>query len=79
MPLGSVGGEEDHRSRFQVDCVIHVPLLRICPGIQFGEAALFIAIASVLHQLDIQPKCDEQGRSTIPSAEHVQMKDSFLT
>ncbi|KAI0767229.1 CyP450 monooxygenase [Fomes fomentarius] len=52
---------------------------RICPGIQFGEAALFIAIASVLHQLDIQPKRDELGRSTIPSAEHVRMKDSFLT
>ncbi|RPD54776.1 cytochrome P450 [Lentinus tigrinus ALCF2SS1-7] len=52
---------------------------RICPGMHFGDASLFITIASVLHALTIKPTLDENGKPNIPSAENVNMKEGFLT
>ncbi|RDX42203.1 cytochrome P450 [Lentinus brumalis] len=52
---------------------------RICPGMHFGEASLFITVASVLHALTIKPGLDAHGGPTLPSSEDVPMKDGFLT
>ncbi|KAI0699866.1 CyP450 monooxygenase [Cerioporus squamosus] len=52
---------------------------RICPGMHFGEASLFITVASVLHALTIKPGLDERGRPNLPSSEEVRMKEGFLT
>ncbi|KAH9937818.1 cytochrome P450 [Epithele typhae] len=42
---------------------------RICPGKHFAEASLFIAIASVLHSLDISPVTGPDGKPIMPSGE----------
>ncbi|RPD54777.1 CyP450 monooxygenase [Lentinus tigrinus ALCF2SS1-6] len=52
---------------------------RVCPGMYFGDASLFITIASLLHALTIKPALDEFGRPRIPSVENVKMKEGFLT
>ena len=52
---------------------------RICPGSHFGEATLFITIATVLHALIIEPPVDEEGRPMVLASEDVQMKEAFLT
>ncbi len=52
---------------------------RICPGMHFGEASLFITVASVLHALTIKPGLDAHGGPNLPSSEDVPMKDGFLT
>ncbi|KAI0705574.1 O-methylsterigmatocystin oxidoreductase [Earliella scabrosa] len=52
---------------------------RICPGMHFGEASLFITMASVLHVFTIGPPCDASGRPTIPSGANIKMKPGFIT
>ncbi|KAI0753249.1 CyP450 monooxygenase [Daedaleopsis nitida] len=52
---------------------------RICPGLHFAEATLFITFASILHTLNIKGKVDKHGRSTLPTSENVKMKEAFLT
>lgn len=52
---------------------------RKCPGIHFGEATLFITVATILHALEIEAPVDEKGRPKVIRSEDVQMKESFLT
>lgn len=55
------------------------PLRRICPGYHFGEAMLFITIATVLHALVIELPKDEEGQSMHLASEDVPMREAFLT
>ena len=43
------------------DGCLSLPHCRICPGRYFGDATLFIYIASILHTFHITPPCDENG------------------
>ena len=45
----------------------------------FGEASLFITMASVLHVFTIGSPCDASGRPTIPSGADIKMKPGFIT
>ncbi|KAG9093309.1 hypothetical protein FS749_014628 [Ceratobasidium sp. UAMH 11750] len=44
---------------------------RLCPGIYYAEASIFIAIASLLAVYQITPAKDEEGQDIIPSTEGV--------
>lgn len=39
---------------------------RLCPGRQFGDAAVFLAIANVIATLNINKARDVQGREITP-------------
>lgn len=39
---------------------------RICPGLHFAEASLFLAMASVLSTFNISKALDQQGREITP-------------
>ncbi|KAI0753232.1 CyP450 monooxygenase [Daedaleopsis nitida] len=39
---------------------------RTCPGREFAEASLYIAIASLLHVFTIEPPLDDHGNPTVP-------------
>ncbi|KAF8746796.1 cytochrome P450 [Rhizoctonia solani] len=41
---------------------------RICPGVHFAEATIFMAISTLLAVFDIQPGRDENGNPVIPDA-----------
>ncbi|QRV88345.1 cytochrome P450 family protein [Ceratobasidium sp. AG-Ba] len=41
---------------------------RSCPGVHYGEASLFILIASILATFNIQSLKDEQGNPSLPKA-----------
>ncbi|RPD54263.1 CyP450 monooxygenase [Lentinus tigrinus ALCF2SS1-6] len=49
---------------------------RICPGRHFGEASVFINIASVLHSFTIEPPLDKAGKPFVPD---VKMTTGFLS
>ena len=51
-------------------------IIRICPGRHFGEASVFINIASVLHSFDIKPPLDNAGKPYVPE---VKMTTGFLS
>ena len=36
-------------------------MYRACPGRNFGDAAVWITVASVLHTFKIEPPIDEEG------------------
>ena len=55
------------------------PLRRICPGMHYGDASLFITIACVLHAVTIEPPLDKTGRTSIPPVSEVKMKEGFVT
>ncbi|CAE6478798.1 hypothetical protein ACGC1H_003061 [Rhizoctonia solani] len=44
---------------------------RRCPGIHFGEASVFIVIASILMSFNIEVTQDENGKDVLPSGEVV--------
>jgi cytochrome P450 len=43
---------------------------RICPGINFADASLFIIIASILATFNISKALDEQGNEITPPVEY---------
>ncbi|EUC67016.1 cytochrome P450 family oxidoreductase, partial [Rhizoctonia solani AG-3 Rhs1AP] len=44
---------------------------RRCPGVHFGEASVFIVIASILMSFNIEVTQDENGKDVLPSGEVV--------
>ena len=51
---------------------------RNCAGKQFAEPSLFIAIASVLHALVVDPPLDEQGSPRVLTYDDIKMVQSFV-
>ena len=49
----------------------HLVYVSICPGKHLGMESLFIAVASVLATIDIQPTTDENGLQTPVQAEFI--------
>ena len=45
--------------------LMHEPL-RLCPGRQFGDAAVFLAVAHMIATLNINKARDAQGKDIIP-------------
>jgi hypothetical protein len=43
--------------------------IRLCPGVHYAKASLFIAIASILATFNISLAKDESGNDIIPLAE----------
>ena len=55
-------------------------LYRICPGMQYSEAALFITFARILHALVIQrANCGSVRDGATPSSDDVKMKEGFIS
>ena len=55
-------------------------LYRICPGMQYSEATLFITFARILHALVIErANCDSVPDRAIPSSDDVNMKEGFIS
>ena len=53
---------------------------RICPGMQYSEATLFITFARILHALVIErANCDSVPDRAIPSSDDVKMKEGFIS
>ena len=48
---------------------------RICPGRQFADATLFLAIANIVATLDIQKALDTKGKAVTP---RVSFTDTFV-
>jgi len=43
---------------------------RICPGMNFSDSALFLAVASILATMDISAPRDDEGEAVMPKVEY---------
>lgn len=64
MPSDLVGGKNIHLIKFVQ--LLKPVYLRICAGVQFAEAAMFIVISSILATFDISKPQDSEGRDMDP-------------
>jgi hypothetical protein len=68
MHLRSVSAEGEHYRQVQISIELNL-FFRICPGMHFADATLFITLATMLTVFDIKPAKDAQGNDIIPKAE----------